>query len=339
MKKIAIIGAGMSGLTLAHLLKDQVHITLFEKSRGVGGRMATRRAELFEFDHGAQYFTCRTPEFEAFIQPLKTKGVIARWDASYAKFKGNKCIEQRNWQAEAPRYVGISKMNSIGKHLAQGLSIHLGTKIKQLKRYKNKWLLIKDGEGENKDEFGDFDWVICTAPNVQMLNIMPNDISFFKDAKGIAMLPCLSLMLGFNKAFSCSFDAAHVIDSDISWIAINSQKPHRPASCSVVIHASETYSKQHIDDDENKIFAHLLSVASEMLGVDMTKASHRALQRWRYSNNLIHHQTNSIFIDSHRQLAACGDWCSGGRVEGAFISAHRLAEALIKRIAKNNFIE
>ena len=96
MKKIAIIGAGLSGFSAAHLLKYCADITLFEKARGVSGRMSTRRAEPYVFDHGAQYFTARTKPFQDFIQPLLDQGIIERWDARYVKFRGNQILERRN---------------------------------------------------------------------------------------------------------------------------------------------------------------------------------------------------------------------------------------------------
>ena len=67
MTRIAIIGAGLSGLTAADSLKDYAEITIFEKARSVGGRMSNRRAEPYFFDHGAQYFSAKTDEFKAFI--------------------------------------------------------------------------------------------------------------------------------------------------------------------------------------------------------------------------------------------------------------------------------
>jgi predicted NAD/FAD-dependent oxidoreductase len=66
-KRIAIIGAGMSGLTLANRLSKIAEVVLFEKSRGVGGRMSTRQADPFTFDHGAQFFTVRDKRFSVFI--------------------------------------------------------------------------------------------------------------------------------------------------------------------------------------------------------------------------------------------------------------------------------
>src|SRR3981081_2651327 len=56
VSSIAIIGAGSSALAAAHTLLDAGYtVTLFEKSRGVGGRAATRKRAGFIYDHGAQY--------------------------------------------------------------------------------------------------------------------------------------------------------------------------------------------------------------------------------------------------------------------------------------------
>ena len=56
-KSISIIGCGISGIFAAlHLKKAGLkNIRLFDKSRGVGGRLATRRSSEGKFDHGAQY--------------------------------------------------------------------------------------------------------------------------------------------------------------------------------------------------------------------------------------------------------------------------------------------
>ena len=77
---IAVIGAGISGLTAAQTLSDAgIDVTVFEKSRGVGGRTANRRSEYGSFDHGAQYFTVKDKRFRNFTEDLVSKGVIASW--------------------------------------------------------------------------------------------------------------------------------------------------------------------------------------------------------------------------------------------------------------------
>ena len=107
MTKIAIIGAGLSGLSTAHFLQNHAEVTLFEKACDVSGRISTRCAEPYFFDHGAQYFTARTKAFQDFIQPLINQGIIARWNARYVKFHSDKIIERKNWIDDEPRYVGV----------------------------------------------------------------------------------------------------------------------------------------------------------------------------------------------------------------------------------------
>ena len=52
---VAIVGAGLSGLSCAHALQAQgVKVTVFDKSRGVSGRMSTRRGDGWQADHGAR---------------------------------------------------------------------------------------------------------------------------------------------------------------------------------------------------------------------------------------------------------------------------------------------
>ena len=115
--KIAIIGAGISGLTTAINLDKNSDITLFEKSRGAGGRICTRYTDSYNFDHGAQFFTARSPEFKEFLKPLIKSGVIDNWKARLIEVRDNVIINRQQWNNDLPRYVGVPSMSSIGKYL------------------------------------------------------------------------------------------------------------------------------------------------------------------------------------------------------------------------------
>ena len=321
MIKIAIIGAGLSGLTFAHLLQDYADITLFEKARGVGGRMSTRRAEPYFFDHGTQYFTARTKRFQDFIQTLIGKGVIERWNARYVKFRGNQIIEKRNWLDEEPRYVGVPGMSHIAKFLAQGLNIHCNKRITSLTR-QGTWQLA-DEEGQ---QYRGFDWVICTAPSPQAVDLLPDSFKYHADIQVIKMRACFSLMLGFEQSLPLDFEAAHVNDSDLTWIAVNSHKPQRPDLFTLMVHSSEDYAEAHIDNERDQVMEHLISETSHIIGQDVSQANYKTIHGWRYTNNADKKQKSSIFIDQGLKLAACGDWCLGGRIEGAFMSAYDLTK-------------
>ena len=318
MIRVAIIGAGLSGLSLANLLGNKVDVTLFEKARGVSGRMATRRAEPYFFDHGAQYFTARTKPFQNFIQPFIKAGFIKRWSARYARFDDNKIIERKDWENDEPRYVGMPGMNSFAKALSKQLNIKLNTRVTSLEK-DDKWVL-KDGEGCIHEGF---DWVISTAPSPQTSALFPRSYRYIEDVEKIEMRACFSLMLGFSRGLNLDFDAAHVMNADISWLAVNSTKPNRSNATSLLVHSSEDFAEQYLEADPLEIQRRLCAETSRIIARDVNDATFKAVHRWRYANNA-ERKTFPVFLDIDGKLGACGDWCLGGRVENAFVSAHSL---------------
>ncbi|MEL7187734.1 MAG: NAD(P)-binding protein, partial [Pseudomonadota bacterium] len=149
MKSVAIIGAGLSGLVVAQRLQASADVTLFEKSRGVGGRMATRYADEIEFDHGAQFFTARSRAFKSFLQPLIDAGVVAQWNADFAELDRNEVKSTRSWDDEYPHYVGAPRMNAIGKHLAADLNVVNQTAVTNIERRADGWTLVDDSGAES----------------------------------------------------------------------------------------------------------------------------------------------------------------------------------------------
>jgi renalase len=111
--KIAIIGAGIAGLTLARHLNPKYEITIFEKSKGLGGRMATRYDDEYEFDHGAQYFTARSQEFKDFLKPYIEKNIVTAWHPKVTTLEQGKKPYKRDWFE--PHYVATPRMTSLCK--------------------------------------------------------------------------------------------------------------------------------------------------------------------------------------------------------------------------------
>lgn len=326
VKKIAIIGAGISGLTIAHMLKEVAEVVVFEKSRGVGGRMATRYADPFQFDHGAQFFTAKSDAFQQFLQPMLEQGVIARWDARFVEFECNHIKHQCQWGAEYPHYVGTPGMNAMAKYLAKDLNITLNMQIKHVIAHHDGWRILND-----KDEsLGEFDWVITTAPPEQSTTFFPEVFSGFSHLLSRKMTGCFSLMLGFEKALPLEWDAALVKESDISWISVNSSKPDRKNAFSLLAHSSNSWAEKNLEAEHESVKRYLCDITSNIIGYDVTQASHMALHRWRYANTCPHTRPYSsvVMIDSEHKLAASGDWLLKGRVEAAFDSAYALVRQI-----------
>lgn len=322
MTRIAIIGAGLAGLVAARTLGKRHDVTVFEKSRGVGGRMATRYAGQWEFDHGAQFFIAKTPDFEAFLAPLIGEGIVAAWHANFAEFEGDKLVATRAWDDSYPHYVAMPGMNALGKRLALNVDVRTGVTVAAVKQAGSGWTL----SGSDERTLGKFDWIVFTAPAAQSAALMPPASRLRHHADQVRMLGCFALLLGFDETIALDWQAALLRDADISWIAINNSKPGRDTGFSVVVHATNAWADQHLNDDPDSVETNMLRSACTILGADAADAKFRQLHRWRYAN--IGQQAASEQVDETLQLAACGDWFVRGRVEGAYTSALRLTRAL-----------
>ena len=182
--RIAIIGAGIAGACLANRLKNKHNVEVFEKSRGAGGRMATRRTNDWKVDHGAQFFTIRDELFATFAEPLIRDGVIRHWRPRLAVFE-NDTWRLDEWKDE--HYVASPSMNSLSKHLLENVEVHYETRIDTIRGHQEHWELIS----ERKD-YGFFDLVINTLPAPQSVVTFPKNCSFIKDLARVKMQPCLS---------------------------------------------------------------------------------------------------------------------------------------------------
>lgn len=323
MKRIAVIGAGLSGLVVARELSPDCDVTVFEKSRGLGGRMATRYDSGFEFDHGAQFFTARTTGFKDFLLPLQDAGVVATWCGQFVELNRDEVVSSRYWDERNPHYVGTPRMNAIGRHLAADLRIQRNTTVTRLKNETGGWRLFEGG-GE---DLGFFDWVVLTMPAAQTAALVPDDLRLREVATDIDMRACMALMLGFAAPSPLPWQAALVHGADISWISVNSSKPGRPTPFTLVVHSTNAYADANLDTESGSVTNHLRTVASELTGLDCKTAAFCQLQRWRYAN-VDKQQGPAYFMDGDSRLAACGDWFRRGRVEAAFNSGYGLVQAL-----------
>lgn len=324
MASIAIIGAGIAGLTVARELSGANCVTVFEKSRGFGGRLATRRSGPFQFDHGAQFITAQTKAFRTFLDQLQDAGVVADWPASFVEIRRGRICARRHWGEDYPHYVGVPGMSAIGKHLAADLDVRLETAVTALTRDSKGWRI----HGEGQELLGAFDWVISTAPAAQTTDLFAST-SLASLADSVRMHACFALLLGFNDTPELDWQAALVRDADISWVSVNSSKPGRSAEPALVVHSTNAWANEHLDDQAEAVQQHLAAELFEVTGTDADTATFAALHRWRYAN--IDRQAGDPYaLDAEQRLAACGDWFVGGRVEGAFTSARALAARLAR---------
>ena len=315
MPRVAVIGAGISGLMCARTLTDHgFQVTVFEKSRGVGGRMATRRTDDdFQFDHGAQYFTARDARFRRYVHSWLHDGIVTPWHGRIVVLGNGQITAEK---CGTDRFVAVPRMNAICKHLAADLDVQFQTRIDPLQQEGNQWQ-IADDEGM---PLGLFDVVVVSAPAGQTAQLLPKGSPLAARARDIEMRGCWAVLLAFEISLALEFDGAFVHDSPLSWIARNSSKPRRKEKPETwVLHASSEWTDAHSEEPAESIVQLLTEEFWSTIGRSATEADFSTAHLWRYALPTEPLADRCLF-DPESQVAACGDWCGGPRVEGAMLS-------------------
>lgn len=322
-RRIAIIGAGVAGLAAARRLAPAADITLFEKSRGPGGRLAHRRADPFAFDFGAQFITARDPGFRQEADSLAARGLLAPWQCRFAEFEGDRLISTRPWTADNPHFTGVGRMTAIAAAWAEGLEIFRTTRITALRRASEGWFLDSD-KGE---EFGPFDFALLSIPAAQAADLLPDETPLRELAAMTRMQGCFALMLGFEDLPDLGFDAAMIRGSKLSWLSVSRSRPGHEGGASLVALSANDWADAHIDDPLDGVRETMMAALRPLTG-SLGAPRHSDLHRWRYANCGRRAETAQL-IDPDRGLGVCGDWTAEGRVEAAFLSGRRAADMIL----------
>jgi renalase len=306
--RTAIVGAGVAGLAAARILTAAGHeVTVLDKSRGVGGRMATRRAGGLQFDHGAQYFTARGARFQAQVAEWTLDGRAAEW--------------------EPGRFVGTATMTAPVRAMAAGLRIQAETTISCLQRDPDGWRL--SGRGPDGDlRIGPFEAVVLATPAPQAVPIAASAGLSWPLMRAASYAPCWALLLAFDAPVRLAADGVRPADDVIGWIARDSTKPDRPRGVeTIVAHATPAWSRAHLEDAPESVEAALLEAFRHVAGTSAAPR-HVAAHRWRYA--LVETPAGEPFWwNGDAGVGACGDWCIGPRVEAAFDSGEALGRAIV----------
>lgn len=314
--RIGIIGAGMAGLACAQALAAAGHEPrLFDKGRGVGGRLATRRGpDDLRFDHGAQYITARGTSFSDALARLRSDGVV------------------HDWQAGAkPALVGAPSMNAIAKHLAKDRTIELQREAQGITHTPDGWAVsFQDGVEM-------FDYLVATPPAPQLIDLLGADHDLSDDLSRVAYDPCWTLMAAFPSDAPFPFAVIRDPEADLSWIAHDGAKPGRATLGTWVAHASAAWSRAHLEHDKEEIAARMLALLADRLRVDPDLARHVAAHRWRYAQ--VTSPLGRPFLQSDDgRLFLGGDWCLAARVEAAWDSGRAIARAISAAVHPNDAV-
>lgn len=330
MAYLAVIGAGLAGISLAKRLTDAGHLcAVFEKSRGRGGRMSTRRMQGWQADHGAQYFTARTPEFRAEVEHWKELGWVAQWAIEPWKLDGDNLVKLPDGEQ---RYVGIPTMNAMVHGLSKDLNLYLETRIDRLERQGDTWRLW-DEKGEH---YGSFDAVLITAPLAQALALMPTGSSAEVALRFASMSPTWALSIAFAEKTGIDIDALFSNNGIISWLAKDSSKPNRPTEFETwVCHFSSAWTSNHLKASEQLLSHQAMLLLQQLTENALPEVRALFKHRWLYARSNAP-EIPVLNWDGNTAIGLAGDWTTGSRIEDAWLSAMRLADQLIAEMSLGN---
>lgn len=295
---MGIVGAGMAGIAAGRALAERgFSVTLLDKGRAPGGRVATRRAATatgdLRFDHGAQYIRAEDP---GFAEALAAAGA-------------------QPWPDPARR-VGVPGMSALPRALAQGLEVRCGVEIAALRREGAVW--FADGHGP-------FEALVVTAPAEQAMRLLPK--AFGAPLAAIRYAPCWTAMAAFPARLPLP-DTLRPERHAVGWAARDSAKPGRDAARELwVVQAGPAFSREHLERAPEEVAPLLLAALADLAGAPLPAPLHLAAHRWRLS--LLEQALGAPFLwDPALRLGYASDGCLGGRVEAAWLSGRALGAAL-----------
>ncbi|MFO8028799.1 MAG: FAD-dependent oxidoreductase [Cyclonatronaceae bacterium] len=344
--KIAIIGAGLSGLTAGRILAKAGHdVVLFEKSRGYGGRLATRRKQNgspVKIDHGAPYLAGTTDEFKSFLNELEEHGLVAPWTETVSGYSDGQILPELPGRERQPYYTATQGMNSVGKYMSRlvdmypeenvgGITHVGGSRIK-----KSPWII-------NSSSINVFeaDAVIIATPAIQAYGLVATAQDEYELRKMITLLDdisytsTISLMAGYGRRESPEWKAIVCDHPIVAWLCNEGTKRDFSGDVYLVAHTTDRFAREMTEsDDSEEADKHIIKAMDEILGNWAGRPEWHQSHLWRY-----HQPRKSLdipFLESDDELAPLalvGDYFQGKSMEAAYLSGFRLGMHWVEKFS------
>lgn len=310
---IAIIGTGMAGVAAAHTLQAAGKtVRLFDKSRGSGGRMASKRSDAGTLDIGAPYFTATHTDFCQAVERWYALGYVARWPE----------------RAETgSQWVGVPRMSALTRGLLGDLPVQFSCQIARLEVTEKQWYLI---DADNC-RHGPFSHVIIAVPAPQATPLLAVEPTLAALSGSISMAAVWAVALSFQEPLELAPILVTETSTRLAAAYCNSSKAQRSAQPQTwVLQARSDWSKTHQNDTPQEVITSLREAFEQLYGNTLPEPVMSFAHRWLYSQPASEQSWGALSAPE-RGVYACGDWCLTGDVQGAWLSGRKAAEMLLKQ--------
>jgi len=334
--KIAVIGAGVAGLTAGRILAEAGHeIVVFEKSRGYGGRLATHYAgkdNSLKLDHGLPYIEVSSSKIEPLVNELIEGGILKPWEGPFIhkNEEGNEAVVKPTRR----RYIAPNGINQVGKKLARMVDVRTETKVSGVthigedRSKKRSWMLnFPTGATEN------FDAVVIATPSKQayaILNTTIDEVATLKllrDVDSVEYEPSFSFMAGYDSSNTPEW-AMMTCDNDvIESITNEASKRENESNCTLVVHTTAEFAEKFKDVDTDEVEEIILDELSEVLGGWSAIPEWKQLHFWRYTK--VKNPLDCPFMEvvgNDAPIALVGSYMNGDSIESAYLSGLAIGE-------------
>ncbi|MEG5067367.1 FAD-dependent oxidoreductase [Microcoleus sp. B3-A4] len=331
MFDVAVIGAGMAGLSCAQRLRQAGYsVAVVEKSRGAGGRVATRRVQGTRADHGARYLEPQGDAVQGLIEALLDRDILKLWTDSVWEFRQGKLSA-----IASSCYVAPTGMNAIGKYLAEGVEIWFGRRVQAISTDNQMWHLSLEVTDDNLQKPQELiaKAVVVAIPAPQALMFLNSEIGlesdFIDKLRSVEYDPCITVMAGYPAAKrqdlsnlnpqwkSVSFPN----NSDLAWVGLDSSKRIEPQQPVFVVHSSANFAERYLEAAHlETVGQELLDRTSEYLIPWLKQPEWLQVHRWRYAFCRNPLPVSCLVADTTLPLVCAGDLCGEGQIEGALRS-------------------
>jgi len=320
---VAVIGSGMAGLTAARILEAAgAIVTVFDKSKGTGGRLSSRSFEGGWIDHGAPYFSSEQPGFSEFLRDHLPAENLQPWQPHVMGTLG---------ADEQLHSIGVPRNSAITRGLLGDLRFQPSTRIARLAASAEGWQLFNDGESL----LGCWPQVVIAVPAPQALALLRDQPPLAEAISTVTMEPCWVTAVRSKTSLTGQADVSVYQDSVVRRIVHNSAKPGRLNTNVYLVQATKSWSLSHLEETAENVGNQLQKRFDQLVSSEGTSEilfSHR----WRYAFTESALGRPCLW-DAELSLGVCGDWCLGRRVEDAWQSGADLAVRMLKHFKAKRF--
>lgn len=303
----AIIGAGMAGIIAARSLTAAGHsVQVFEKSRGSGGRLASKRSDMGRVNLGAQAFSATDPLFLEELNSWQQAGWVER------------CT------ADSSYWTGTPYMSALTRNLLSDINTHFACEIRTLSHHRDGWLL----HDQHEQTHGPFQQLIVAIPAPQAEVLLDNCApELAEQAACVDMQPVWMVALGFKQPIALTNNLELLNNEAIAEVIHTPQSTGHPMQ-TVMLRANEKWTKEHLLSQREQVIAALTASFATLLDTPLPTADSAFAHRWLYAFGALA-KPSTLLADVQRGLYIAGDWCSYGDVYSAWQSGKQAAQQVI----------